>query len=317
MKKWIGIASACSALAIAVGVVAQQSGQGPKGEAAAKAAAKSDIVDTAVAAGSFKTLAAALQAGGLVETLKGKGPFTVFAPTDEAFAKLPPGTVEALLKPENREQLKAVLTYHVVAGDVRAADVLKLTSASTVNGQRVDIAVKGGQVILDGNARVVKADIACSNGVIHVIDSVILPVQKDILQVAGEAGSFGTLAAAIRAAGLEEALKGKGPFTVFAPTDEAFAKLPPGTVEDLLKPANKEKLAAILKYHVIPGAVYADGVVKLKETGRTLQGQTLGIKVDQGKVSIRGKSSTAGVIGTDVEASNGVIHVIDTVLLPS
>jgi uncharacterized surface protein with fasciclin (FAS1) repeats len=131
-----------------------------------------DIVETAVAAGSFKTLVAAVQAAGLVETLKSKGPFTVFAPTDEAFAKLPAGTVEALLK--DKEKLAAILTYHVVSGDVRAAQAMKLSSAKTVNGQSLTIVVKDGTVMID-NAKVVKADIATTNGVIHVIDAVVLP----------------------------------------------------------------------------------------------------------------------------------------------
>jgi uncharacterized surface protein with fasciclin (FAS1) repeats len=137
-------------------------------------AASKDIVDTAVAAGSFKTLAAALQAAGLVDTLKGKGPFTVFAPTDEAFAKLPAGTVEDLLKPENKEKLVAILTYHVVPGKVLAAQVTKMNSAKTVNGQSLTITANNGTVMVD-NAKVVKTDILCSNGVIHVIDSVVLP----------------------------------------------------------------------------------------------------------------------------------------------
>jgi uncharacterized surface protein with fasciclin (FAS1) repeats len=139
-----------------------------------KAKASADIVDTAVAAGSFNTLATALKAAGLVETLKGPGPFTVFAPTDEAFAKLPAGTLESLLKPENKAKLAGILTYHVVPGKVMAADVVKLTSAKTVNGQSLKIAVDGGKVKVDG-ANVVKTDIAASNGVIHVIDAVLLP----------------------------------------------------------------------------------------------------------------------------------------------
>lgn len=142
--------------------------------AADMAAAKKDIVDTAVAAGSFKTLATALQAAGLIETLKGKGPFTVFAPTDAAFAKLPAGTVENLLKPENKAKLASILTYHVVAGNVKAADVVKLKEAKTVNGQSVKISVDGGKVKVDG-ANVVTTDIAATNGTIHVIDAVILP----------------------------------------------------------------------------------------------------------------------------------------------
>jgi len=142
--------------------------------ASAGSMGKKDIVDTAVAAGDFKTLAAALKAAGLVDTLKGPGPFTVFAPTDEAFAKLPAGTVDDLLKPENHEQLVKILTYHVVPGDVMAKDVVKLHEAKTVNGKDVKIMVEGGKVMVD-NANVIKTDIKCSNGVIHVIDSVILP----------------------------------------------------------------------------------------------------------------------------------------------
>jgi uncharacterized surface protein with fasciclin (FAS1) repeats len=133
-----------------------------------------DIVDTAVAAGSFKTLAAALTAADLVKTLKGDGPFTVFAPTDEAFGKLPKGTVEDLLKPENKSKLTAILTYHVVPGKVLAADVVKLKKAKTVQGSEVKIRVEEGKVYLD-KSRVTKTDIHCKNGVIHVIDAVLLP----------------------------------------------------------------------------------------------------------------------------------------------
>lgn len=135
---------------------------------------KKDIVDTAVSAGQFNTLAAALDAAGLIDTLKGDGPFTVFAPTDEAFAKLPEGTVESLLKPENRDQLIAILTYHVVPGKVLAADVVKLSEAQTVNGQSVAIKIADNGVRID-NANVIATDIGASNGVIHVIDTVILP----------------------------------------------------------------------------------------------------------------------------------------------
>lgn len=133
-----------------------------------------DIVDTAVGAGSFNTLVAAVKAADLVDTLKGKGPFTVFAPTDAAFAKLPGGTLDDLLKPENKEKLKGILTYHVVPGKVMAADVVKLKTTKTVQGQELTIKVSGETVMVD-NAKVTKTDIACSNGVIHVIDTVVLP----------------------------------------------------------------------------------------------------------------------------------------------
>ncbi len=142
---------------------------------AATAEAPGTVVDVAVGAGSFNTLVAAVKAAGLVETLSGDGPFTVFAPTDEAFAKLPAGTVEDLLKPENKEKLVAILTYHVVSGKVMAADVAKLDTAKTVQGSNVSIQVSGGGVRLNDSSSVVKADIPASNGVIHVIDTVIMP----------------------------------------------------------------------------------------------------------------------------------------------
>ena len=142
---------------------------------AAAAPAQKDIVDTAVAAGSFTTLAKALTAADLVTTLKGSGPFTVFAPTDAAFAKLPAGTLDTLLKPENKAMLVDILTYHVVAGNVKAADVVKLTSATTVEGKTVKISVQGGKVILNDSSNVTATDIGCTNGTIHVIDAVLIP----------------------------------------------------------------------------------------------------------------------------------------------
>lgn len=271
---------------------------------------KKDIVDTAVAAGSFKTLAAALGAADLVGALKGDGPFTVLAPTDEAFSKLPPGTVETLLKPENKQKLIDILTYHVIPGSVAADQVVKLTGATTLNGQRVDLKFVDARLKVDA-ATVVQTDIQCSNGVIHVIDQVILPAADNIPATAEKAGSFKTLLSAASAAGLVEALSGKGPLTVFAPTDEAFAKLPAGTVSSLLKPENKAKLAAILKYHVISGRVYSDGAISAGKA-TTLQGNSVQIAVVDGAAKV----NDANLVATDIDSSNGVIHVIDSVLLP-
>ncbi|MCA9292511.1 MAG: fasciclin domain-containing protein [Phycisphaerales bacterium] len=269
-----------------------------------------DIVETAVAAGQFKTLATALGAADLVDALKGDGPFTVFAPTDEAFAKLPKGTIETLLKPENKALLTSILTYHVVPGRVMANDVVKVDSATTLNGQRVNVSTSGGKVQIDG-ANVIKTDIAASNGVIHVIDTVIMPETKNIAEVAKAAGSFKTLLTAVEAAGLSETLMGEGPFTVFAPTDEAFAKLPEGTVKSLLEPANRAQLKAILTYHVAPSRVFSDQAI-VAGTAASVQGGTLTITSAHGKVRI----NSATVVKADVDASNGVIHVIDTVLMP-
>ena len=168
------LAGSLLAVALAAGAGHHEGGHDAMDKKMEKTMSKGDIVDVAVGAGQFKTLAAALSAAGLVDTLKSDGPFTVFAPTDEAFAKLPAGTVENLLKPENIDQLKAILTYHVVPGSVMASDVVKLNEAKTVNGAAVDIAVSDAGVKVD-NANVIKTDIAASNGVIHVIDSVIIP----------------------------------------------------------------------------------------------------------------------------------------------
>jgi uncharacterized surface protein with fasciclin (FAS1) repeats len=274
------------------------------------AAEQKDIVDTAVAAGSFKTLATALTEADLVSALKGKGPFTVFAPTDEAFSKLPDGTLETLLKPENKKQLAAILTYHVVPGKVTAKEVVKLSGAKTLNGQRVDIKVKDGKVTVD-NATVVKADIECSNGVIHVIDQVILPADQNLVETAAAAGQFKTLLTAATKAGLAGVLANDGPFTVFAPTDDAFAALPEGTVESLLKPENKQKLADILKYHVVAGRVYSEDALAAGKA-KTLSGKKIKISATGGVARV----NKAKILKTDIDASNGVIHVIGSVLLP-
>ncbi len=272
--------------------------------------ADKNIVETAVNAGKFKTLAAALKAADLVGALEGKGPFTVLAPTDEAFAKLPKGTVESLLKPENKNKLVAILTYHVIPAKAMASDVVTMSGAKSLNGQRIDIKVADSKVMVDG-ALVTATDIAASNGVIHVIDSVIMPATESIPEVADKAGMFKTLLAAAKAAGLVDALSGEKELTLFAPTDEAFAKLPADAVKNLLKPENKDKLAAILKYHVVAGRVYSEDAVEAK-SAKTLEGSSIAIRAsDKGAFVNESK-----LIKTDIDAANGVIHVIDAVLMP-
>ena len=269
-----------------------------------------DLVGLAAGAKDFSTLVAAVKAAGLVPALQGEGPFTIFAPTNDAFAKLPKGTVETLLKPENIDQLTAVLTYHVVPGKVKAKQVVGLTGATTLQGQRLDISVGDAGVTVDG-ARVLKTDLMASNGVIHVIDTVMLPTSENLAQVAEKAGSFGTLIAAAKAAGLVPALTGTGPLTIFAPTDEAFAALPAGTVETLLKPENREQLASILKLHVVSGRIDSTAAIQAGQA-TALSGGALQIRHEKGAVRV----NDALVTTADVDASNGVIHVIDRVLLP-
>ena len=268
------------------------------------------IVDIAVSDGRFETLVAALQTAGLVDTLAGDGPFTVFAPTDDAFAKLPEGTVEALLK--DIPALTDILLYHVVKGSVMAEDVVMLDEAQTLLGENVSIRVEGDMVYIN-DAQVIITDIMADNGVIHVIDTVLLPPadepMSNIVEIAVADGRFQTLVAAVQAAGLAETFSGEGPFTVFAPTDDAFAKLPEGTVEALLE--DIPALTDILLYHVVEGEVLAEAVVGLNEA-KTLSGKYIDIRVEDGMVYI----NDAMVVITDIMASNGVIHVIDTVLLP-
>jgi transforming growth factor-beta-induced protein len=257
--------------------------------------------------------------------LNGEGPFTVFAPTDDAFAALPEGTLDSLLLPENKQQLTDILLYHVVAGEVMAADVVGLdgkTADTALEGKQLAVKVDMGDVYLNEDVKVVITDIPASNGVIHVIDAVLLPPSDeaametmDIVDTAVADGRFTTLVAAVQAAGLVDTLKGEGPFTVFAPTDDAFAALPAGTLDSLLLPENKQQLTDILLYHVVAGKVMAADVVGLdgQSAETALAGKSISIKIDGDKVFL---NDTVQIIITDIETSNGVIHVIDAVLLP-
>lgn len=261
------------------------------------------IVDTAKSAGSFKTLTAALQASGLDKTLAGEGPFTVFAPTDDAFAKLPKGTVEGLLK--DPPKLRSILKHHVVPGRLMASHVLGKKSLESALGQHLAITKAGGARI--GGSKIISTDVLADNGVIHVIDAVMMP-KADLIDVARNAGAFKTLDAAITAAGLGDALRSKGPFTVFAPTDEAFAKLPAGTLQGLLK--DPEKLRSILLYHVVPGKVLAADVRQMHRA-QTLEGSYVTLRTSS-PTTVNG----ATILKTDIMAANGVIHVIDKVIVP-
>ena len=300
-----------------------------------------DIVETATAAGNFTTLLAAAEAADLVDALKGAGPITVFAPTDEAFAKLPAGTVEALLA--DKDALTAILTYHVVPGAVTSDQVVTLSSAETLNGASVTITLTtDGKVKID-NALVTVTDIKATNGVIHVIDAVMIPGAPGVAKQAGiaTAATFGggwvakairngqlnwftkylslytvsrlanlpTLTTAVKAAGLQSTLMYNGPFTLFGPTEEAFAALPAGTVEALLK--DPATLSNILLYHVTPGVVKAADVVKLTEATMA-NGDKVSISVVNGGVKI----NNSNVLFVNIAARNGVLHIIDGVLLP-
>lgn len=365
------------------------------GQAIAAPAAQDDtpdIVETAIATEGFETLVTALEAAGLVETLQGEGPFTVFAPTDEAFAALPEGTLESLLEdPEGA--LSDILLYHVVSGSITASDVVNGIGGSLamVNGGTTTLTVETNRLLLN-EAGFLVMNLETSNGVIHVIDQVLIPstpveeateesepaaeetateeeaateegeavveeaasaasaaeegdavadsegeapaadtggdeateeaateetatdegeVAADIVETAIAADDFTTLVAAVEAAGLVETLQGEGPFTVFAPTDEAFAALPEGTLDSLLEDPSGA-LTDILLYHVVAGKVMAEDVVGLDgESVETVGGSTFVVSIGD-TVTV----NDANVVTTDIETTNGVIHVIDAVLIP-
>lgn len=275
----------------------------------ASTSATDNIVKVAEQAGKFKTLLTAAKAAGLVHALQETGPLTVFAPTDNAFATLPAETLMDLLKPENKERLATILKYHVVPTKVAAKDAVQLETAKTLAGDSLRISIRDGRLAVN-DANVVINDLEASNGIIHVIDKVLLPPASDIVATAAATPNLKTLVAAVQAAGLVETLQGKGPFTFLAPSDKAFAKLPHGTLESLLKPENKPKLQAILKYHVLPGRRTSQDVAHWSGT-RTIDGNLVKITSSHAL-----KFNSSKVVQADINASNGIIHVIDTVLMP-
>lgn len=259
-------------------------------------------------AGNFTTLVAAVQAAGLLDTLLGPGPYTLFAPTDEAFGKLPAGTVDSLLN--DIPTLSNILLYHVVWGaEVMAADV-STNPVVMANGGVASLSIEDGVKI--DNANITEVDWMGTNGIIHVIDEVILPGDdpsgQTIVENLVEQGNFTTLVAAVTAADLVDTLNSAGPFTLFAPTDAAFAKLPEGTVAALLD--DIPTLTDILLYHVISGAKVESSMVSAGEV--TMANGDMATLGTDGGVTIE----NANVTGVDWQSSNGVIHIIDTVILP-
>jgi uncharacterized surface protein with fasciclin (FAS1) repeats len=263
------------------------------------------IVDVASEAGSFTTLLSAVDAVGLTETLQSEGPFTVFAPTDAAFEALPDGLLADLLN--DSETLTSILLYHVVMGEMRAESVVMSSLIETAMGSDVRVTLDGDSVMI-GSASIVTTDIEASNGIIHVIDAVITP-PGNIAQLALEADNLTTLVAALQAADLVEVLQGEGPFTVFAPTDAAFAAIPSADLDALL--ADTAALTDVLLYHVIADKLAASDVLASSSL-TTAQTSEVEVRLEGMSAMIGG----AEIIYPDIPASNGVIHLIDAVLFP-
>jgi uncharacterized surface protein with fasciclin (FAS1) repeats len=278
---------------------------GAGGKDGAGGASSQTIVDLAVATPTLSTLVQAVQAADLATTLAGPGPFTVLAPTNAAFASLPTGVLDALLA--DKPALKNVLLYHVASRDVRAVQVKALSKVTTLQGNIVVVDASTGVRLND--ATVTSADVIASNGVVHVIDKVLIPPAKNVVEVAVADGRFKTLVAAIQAAGLADTLSGEGPFTVFAPTDTAFAALPAGTLDGLL--ADVPALRNVLLYHVVSGRVVSGDLADGAKPETLLTGKTVTVNLMSGV-----KINDATVGPANVLATNGVIHVLDKVLSP-
>jgi len=303
----------------------------PPSSPAVLALAAKNIVQLAESVSDLSTLVSAVVAGDLADTLSSPGPFTVFAPTNEAFKALPPGTFDRLMKPENKKELVDILTYHVLPEELYSRALSGAKLFQTVEGKPLQVArVLFDRVVVGPSPRpfnVIKADNFASNGVVHIIDGVLIPPtgpappapgSKNIVQLAESVTDLSTLVAAVVAGDLADTLSSPGPFTVFAPTNDAFNSLPPGTFNRLMKPENKKELVDILTYHVLPEEVLSKDL-KPFQAVKTVEGKPLHVTTFDGRVRVGASLESKdlrNVIKADNVASNGVVHIIDGVLLP-
>jgi uncharacterized surface protein with fasciclin (FAS1) repeats len=314
----IGAVALAAAASISAASPARTTATGPK-----------NIVQTAVAAGKFKTLVALVKKAGLAGTLSAPGNLTVFAPTDQAFANLKKRDPALYNKvATDKKLLRSVLTYHVVGKRISVTAAIaaakKRLKVKTAQGEPIALSFKGGKIVLDGRARVVIPDVKASNGVIHAINEVLVPpslsqppaATQSIVQIASANPDFSTLVSLVQKAGLVEAISAPGPFTLFAPTNEAFAKLAeaaPATYAAVL--ADPGLLTKVLTYHVVAGDIKsAQAIAAARQNGTVaaLQGEPISLSLKDGKLTLNG---SATVVTADIRATNGVIHVIDTVIV--
>lgn len=298
--------------------------------AAQPAASKKNIVQTAVAAGQFKTLTALVKQAGLAGALSKPGNLTVFAPTDRAFAALKKNNPELFQKvASDKMLLKSVLTYHVIGKRIPAAVATtaakKNLKIKTLQGERIAFSLKNGRIVLNDSARVILPNVRASNGIIHAINSVLVPPSltaepaptKSIVEIAAGNPEFSTLVSLVQKAGLVGAISSAGPFTVFAPTNAAFEKLAkaaPATYAAVV--ADPALLTKVLTYHVVAGAIKSTQAISVaQQNGKvnSLEGEPISFSIKDGKLTLNGTST---VVAADVMATNGVIHVIDTVIVP-
>ena len=294
------------------------------------AAADGSLLSVLTEDGRYSTFVSAIESSGVAEKLSQKGPFTVFAPTDQAFQKLPTEVVAKLLLPENSSTLEKVLKYHVLGGLV-ATGTINEGDKDSLEGKKLHFTFVDGEITVNGAPFV--SELTASNGIVHGLDFVLVPPEVDlgslggtivttatteapvvgvpILQSLEDQGTFTTLLSAIEKAGLKEQLSGEGPFTVFAPTDDAFNRLPGGVTDKLLLPQNKAALVTFLTHHVIADRVNGRDL-KDKQDLKMLDGTTVKVGIDQGKITLDDATMTFA----DQESSNGVVHIINAALRP-
>ena len=269
-----------------------------------------NIVEIAVGSESLTTLVAALSAAELVDDVQNATGITVLAPTDDAFAKLDQRSLKNTIENHPTGRLADVLKYHAIPERLTAAELVQRRFVTTLDGQRLEINITGSGLELN-DASIVAADIEANNGIVHVIDTVLIPAKDNIAEVAQNAGTFETLLAAVGAANLAEFVSTTDPITVFAPTDDAFAKLGAEKIAELLEPENRDTLVEILSYHVVQGRVYGGDLFEASEID-AVAGGTLPPSVRNGSIFI----NDARVVAPNIDAANGVIHAIDSVLIP-
>ncbi len=288
-------------------------------------AAEQSIAEIAINTDDLSTLVSLVSAAGLVETLDTGGPFTVFAPTNEAFAQLPEEVVNVVVG--NPDILTAILTYHVVGDKLLATDVLSVSSIGTLQGESLSVSLQNGDAFVD-DSQIIATDIKANNGVVHLIDTVLVPQaaveaiaaalthdeptsgdSASIVGIASATDDLSTLVSLVSSAGLAETLDTGGPFTVFAPTNSAFGKLPERAVNIIV--SNPDILSSVLTYHVVGDELFAEDVLAQRRID-TLQGESLMVRTFAGEPYV----NFSKIVATDIEASNGVVHLIDNVLVP-
>jgi uncharacterized surface protein with fasciclin (FAS1) repeats len=279
------------------------------GERASSTKPRKSIVEALRSSKGLRSFAKLVDAAGMATVLEAEGPFTVLVPTEAAFANLGEGAFDRLVEQQDRDRLRTIVSNHILRGGLGAADLADRSGVRSLADRRLAVEHKFG-VLTVGRAAIKAANIPATNGIIHTISGVLQPVESDLMTVAGKVGPYATLIELIESAGLRDSLAGKGPYSLFAPTNRAFERLPAGTLDRLRDPAHRKELIELLRRHIVPGRIYAEDALR---AGRltNLNGEVLSFRLMDGRETLAG----AHVYETNVDAGNGVLHAIDRVLV--